>query len=105
MNREVDCVQVSGLIMAEAHFKGCTRLRRHDSVDLPAFGHHTRKSSAGAGKRQLIAPVRHQDMLDGKARKSSVGLAVEEINRVLRGIIKVLGVDSAGLINGAREGV
>ena len=99
MNREVDGIQISRLVVTEPHFKGRPGLRRDNIVELPAFHQHTGKPRPAASKRHFVAPVRHQNMLHRKARKAAVRFAVEEINRVLGGIVEILRVDSARLIN------
>src|SRR5258708_816753 len=37
VNREVDGIQISRLVVAKSHFKGSTRLRCHNTIELPAF--------------------------------------------------------------------
>src|SRR5207253_3054129 len=103
--REVNRVQISGLIVAEPHFKRCSRLRRYNVVELPTLQKRAGESRLGAAKRQLITPICYKDVLDGEAAKAPVCLAVVEIDRVLAGVVEVLGVDSAALVNGTRESV
>src|SRR5436305_4050934 len=97
MNREVDGIQVSRLVVAESHFKGRPGLRRHDTIELPAFHKHTGKACPAASKRQFVAPVRYYDMLHRKAGKAAVLFAIINTNRILSIDVAILRVNSARL--------